>query len=335
MGATGTWVPTLQPCHALPPGDPRAAPRESVTHTQTGPPTHTDRVHTTQGQPGWPGRAERSRGQRQALGARVTAADLALLTMTQAHQGSQPSASQGAARSHTVVSGAARASARLASCPQETRSLCTAPELTLRGPADMSGLWCPASRNPGARSPWGQSPSLWDPVSPDLGLRAGASPTHPTGSPEPHTCSGVPGRTCPMPTTPQARSGSQDSSAGGPRTCEQGQAGSPRPADPVRAFLLWGGPRAQGICANREGRKLVPQAPGREAALAADPTTQWASTQPLSLLPEEPPSILPTPLALAGSQAAGWTGIPPAWPQRAQRTQSHEMDSPGETEALP
>lgn len=162
----------------------------------------------------------------------------------------------------------------------------------------MSGLRCPASRNPGARSPWGQSPSLWDPVSPGLGLRAGASPTHPTGSPEPRTCSGVPGRTCPMPTTPQARSSSQDSSVGGPHTCEQGQAGSPRPADPVRVFLLRGGPRAQGICANGAGHELVPQAPGPEAALAADPTTQWAPTQPLSLLPEGPPSILPTPLAL-------------------------------------
>lgn len=39
-----------------------------------------------------------------------------------------------------------------------------------------------------------------------LGSEPGLHPTYPTGSPEPHTRSGVPGRTCPMPMAPQARS---------------------------------------------------------------------------------------------------------------------------------
>lgn len=71
----------VTPCRPLgTPGQPHA--RGSPTLRR--PPAHTG-AHTIQGQPGRPGRAARSRGQRQALGAHIMATDLALLTPTQAH----------------------------------------------------------------------------------------------------------------------------------------------------------------------------------------------------------------------------------------------------------
>lgn len=110
--------PTLQPRHTLPtPGDPRAAPRKGVTHTQTAPSPHWCSYHPGAASPAR--QSSKEPGPESGPGAPfIMAADLALLTPTQAHRGSQPSVTRGAARSHTAASGAARASARLTPAPR-------------------------------------------------------------------------------------------------------------------------------------------------------------------------------------------------------------------------
>lgn len=105
-------------------------------------------------------------------------------------------------------------------CPQETRSLCAALQPQTRVSCGTQRQGTQGHTAPGAKAP----PSGIQRVL-ALGSELGPHP-HTPPVPEPRTRSGVPGRTCPMPTAPQARSGSQDSSAGGPCTCEQGRAGS-------------------------------------------------------------------------------------------------------------
>ena len=62
--------------------------------------------------------------------ARVTATDLALPILTLAHQGSHHQQRKEQQGDMLTASGAAWAAASLSSHPQETRSLCTAPEPT-------------------------------------------------------------------------------------------------------------------------------------------------------------------------------------------------------------
>ena len=97
-GPQGPGHPHCGLCHALPiPGGPRAAPHEGIIRAQTWPPTHTDHPHAVQGRPRWPGRAARSRGQRQGPGhgrrPRPPHSD-------PGPPGLPPSATQGAARRH-------------------------------------------------------------------------------------------------------------------------------------------------------------------------------------------------------------------------------------------
>lgn len=109
--------PTLQPSHTLPtPGDPRAAPRKGVTHTQTAPSPHWCSYH-----PGaaWPARqSSKEPGPETGPGGPYHGHRPRPPHADTGPRGSQPSATQGAARSHTAASGAARASARLTPAPR-------------------------------------------------------------------------------------------------------------------------------------------------------------------------------------------------------------------------
>lgn len=176
-GPQGPGHPHCGLCHALPiPGGPRAAPHEGITCAQTWPATHTDHAHAIQGRPRWPGRAARSRGQRQGPchGRRPCPPH-----SDPGPPGLPPSATQGAARSHADgISGGRGCGQPVLPSPGDQEFLHGS---GAHSPRTCRCEWAAVSsvKEPRAPGPWGQNPCLQDPARPGLGLRAGAPPHTP------------------------------------------------------------------------------------------------------------------------------------------------------------